>query len=442
MADSPAMPAPRLRFALITTFYPPFSFGGDGTAVRNLAHILARQGHEVDVIHDADAFEVLGGRAGPAPEEPEGVRVHRLSSRFATLSCLATQQLGRPLVHGPRIERILEERAPDVIHYHNVSLVGGPGVLALGEAVKLYTAHEHWLVCPTHILWRHRREPCVERQCLRCQLHHRRPPQLWRHTGKLARDGRHVDAFLSPSRFTAQKHADYGFPFPMRVLPHFLAPSPAAEGAPDARPDEPPFFLFAGRLEKIKGLQDAIPLFGDDAPAELWIAGGGDYEPELRRLARGRSRVRFLGFTEPAALRALYARALAVLAPSVCYEVFPMVALEAFREGTPVVARRRGPYPEIIDQSGGGLLFDTPEELREAIRRIATDPPLRADLSRQALRSFQEYWSEERGLENYYDVIRDVARRRGLRRVLDALPAPAGGTAGEAAGAPSAAEAP
>ncbi|HEU0221820.1 MAG TPA: hypothetical protein VFR34_06355, partial [Paracoccaceae bacterium] len=33
--------------------------------------------------------------------------------------------------------------------------------------------------------------------------------------------------------------------------------------------------------------------------------------------------------------------------PSRCYEVFPMVVLEAFREGTPIVARDLGPYPEI-----------------------------------------------------------------------------------------------
>ena len=31
------------------------------------------------------------------------------------------------------------------MHYHNVSLVGGPGVLGYGDALKLYTAHEHYM---------------------------------------------------------------------------------------------------------------------------------------------------------------------------------------------------------------------------------------------------------------------------------------------------------
>ena len=31
-----------LRFCMVTTFYPPWSFGGDGVAVRRLAEALSR----------------------------------------------------------------------------------------------------------------------------------------------------------------------------------------------------------------------------------------------------------------------------------------------------------------------------------------------------------------------------------------------------------------
>ena len=49
------------------------------------------------------------------------------------------------------------ERGFDVINFHNISLVGGPGILEMGQALKLYMAHEHWLICPSHVLWRHQR---------------------------------------------------------------------------------------------------------------------------------------------------------------------------------------------------------------------------------------------------------------------------------------------
>lgn len=411
-----------LRFSMITTFYPPYSFGGDASFVRLLTHSLARRGHRVDVIHDVDAFRISRRGADPEPlDEPDGVRVHRLGSRVGSLSCLATYQTGHPVVHGRRIRKILRDGRFDVIHFHNVSLVGGPGILAFGDAIKIYTTHEHWLVCPTHVLWRYNRELCTSRDCLRCVLRYRRPPQLWRGTRLLERKARHVDAFCCPSRFSREKHHEFGFRRDLTVLPHFLADvePPAAEiAAPEG---ERPFFLFVGRLEKLKGLQQVIPLFADDAPADLWIAGTGAYEPELRRLATGRRRVRFLGVLQHRELRPLYARTLAVIAPSLCYEVFPMILLEAFRDGAPVVARRLGPLPEVVEQSGAGLLFETTDELDRALRRLAGDPRLRERLGDAGRQAFRDRWSDRVVLEQYFALIEGLARERGAKRVLEIL---------------------
>lgn len=47
-----------LRFLHLTTFYPPYSFGGDAMYIYRLAHTLAGLGHEVDVIHNVDAYRL------------------------------------------------------------------------------------------------------------------------------------------------------------------------------------------------------------------------------------------------------------------------------------------------------------------------------------------------------------------------------------------------
>jgi glycosyltransferase involved in cell wall biosynthesis len=384
-----------------------------------------RRGHEVDVIHDTDAHALL--HRGPEPEpvqEPQGLRTIPLRSRFGALSCLATQQLGRALVHGPEIRRILEEGGYDVIHHHNVSLVGGPTVLAWGNAVKLYMAHEHWLVCPTHVLWRHDREVCTGRECVRCTLIHRRPPQLWRYTGLLERMAEHVDVFYAPSAFSAQKHAEYGFPRKLEALPYFIAdPEPGEEEAGDQAqaPWDRPYFLFVGRLAKIKGLQDVLPHFGEDAPADLLVIGTGDYEPELRRQASPLPRVHFLGPRPAEEIRPLYRHALATIFPSLCYETFGIVLIEAFREGTPVIARNLGPLPEIVRQSGGGMLFDTDAQLRGAIHRLARERELREKMGGNGKRAFLERWTESVVMRDYFEMIRGVAERRGLTRVLEQL---------------------
>ena len=50
----------RLRFCMFSTYYPPYSYGGDGITLRRLCRALVRAGHDVTVVHDADAFTALG----------------------------------------------------------------------------------------------------------------------------------------------------------------------------------------------------------------------------------------------------------------------------------------------------------------------------------------------------------------------------------------------
>lgn len=416
-----------LRFLMVTTFYPPYNFGGDGIGIQRLSRGLVKRGHHVTVLHDADAYRLLNPGADPAApphDDDEGVEVIRLQSRAPILSALLTQQLGRPVINGHRIREIVESGQYDVVNFHNVSLIGGPGLFRYaGNAVSLYMAHEHWLVCPMHVLWRHNRELCTGRECVRCSLSYRRPPQLWRYTGFLEREVAHVDAVIAMSRFSADKHREFGFAREMEVLPYFLpdpesSAPPVAEGAP---PHPRPYFFFAGRLERIKGLDDVIPAFRDFPDADLVIAGDGTHGEQLRALAQGMPNVKFLGRIAPDDLRQYYQHAVALVVPSECYETFGIVLIESFRQGTPVIARRLGPFPEIVEQSGGGELFSTRDELVQAMRRMQGDPAYRTRLSASGYAAYVNRWSERVVVPQYLGIVRRAAARRGHARVTDAL---------------------
>ncbi len=418
----PSSPTPGLKVALVTTFYPPHNFGGDGIYVRRLAHALAALGCSVTVIYDKDAYETLAPpeKRNPAPlPEPSGVKVAALSGGMGPIGPLLTQQLGVPTLTRKRLEAALS-KSFDVIHYHNISLVGGPGVLSLGgPAIRLYTAHEHWLVCPTHILWRNQKEICTGQKCFSCQLAYRRPPQYWRSTHLLEEQVKSIDAFIALSESSAENHRRFGFRRTMRVMPSFLPDiDPASADAP--HPNEGrPYLFFAGRLEAIKGLQDVIPQFDDAMPADLLIAGDGEFGAQLRTLAAGKSKVKFLGRLPPDQLDAYYRNALALIAPSRCYEVFPLVALEAFRASTPMIARNLGSYPEIARKSGAGLLFDQPSEIRAMIERLINQTGLRADLGLAARRAFETRWSDRVSLASYFDLVGDLARTKGWERTAE-----------------------
>lgn len=406
-----------LRFCFFTTFYPPFNFGGDGIVVQRLARALVARGCEVTVVHDRDAYRAL--RPGPDPtfsdSDPPGLRVVSLQSRLRRWSVLLTHQFGRPVVHAGRIRQILREGRFDAIVFHNVSLVGGPGLLRLaGDTPSIYMAHEHWLVCPTHTLWRHNRELCTGRQCVRCSLRYRRLPQLWRWTGTLKRQARRVDTFVAMSEFSRQKHREFGFERPMAVLPCFLPPSlpaPPGETSPHARP----YFLYVGRLERLKGVDDLLTAFEQYAGADLLVAGEGDHSAALRQRASGNARVVFLGQVKRDPLDRLYRHALALLVPSVCYETFGVISLEAFQQRTPVIARRLGPLPEIVEGAGAGELFETCDELLSAMARLQADPARRRALGDAGFRACQTQYSEQVGVSRFLDLASEAIARRSLR---------------------------
>lgn len=411
-----------LRILMFTTFYPPFSFGGDAVGVQRMARALVARGHEVTVVHDEDAYLNLGGVPTPASADWDGVHVIGLRSKSGILSNLLTQQVGRPVMHSARLKDIAAPGEFDITWHNNVSLVGGPGLLDYGDGLRIYEAHEHWLVCPTHVLWRDGKELCDSRKCLRCVVNYRRPPQLWRYTGYLDRQLDKIDLLIAKSQFSRAKHREFGLRQEMEVLPYFL-PEIDVDPVPPLTEGARPYFLFVGRLEKIKGLQDVFPAFDKYSDADLLILGDGDYAETLKKQAQGNPRIKFLGRMSPDDLTAYYRGALGLIVPSVCYETFGIILIESFRLGTPVIARRIGPFPEIVEASGGGALFETESDLIAAMRGLQSDPSLRAKQSEAARKSFADLWSEDRVLAEYGAVLARAAHRKGDQALAKALEA-------------------
>jgi glycosyltransferase involved in cell wall biosynthesis len=382
---------------MVTTFYPPFSFGGDAISVRELSRALVRRGHEVTVVHDVDAYGVLSNRPLPSfreEDDDEGVRVLRLKSRWGMLSLLLVHQLGRPVFHSSRLRSLFRSGRFDVVTFHNPSLIGAPGILTWAEnAVTVYMAREHWLICPTHVLWRHRRERCDRRECLRCLVSYRRPPQLWRYTGAMNRALRQVDHVIALSEFSRRKHREFGLKREMVVLPNFV-PDGGGAGEEEGSPHHRPYFFFAGRLEGLKGLDDVLPVWRQFTAADLLIAGRGDHGDRLREIAAGMPNIKFLGLLPPDELPRYYRHAVAALVPSVGYEAFPRVLIEALMTGTPVVARDIGPAPEFVVASGAGVLFSSSDELPALLDRLVHDSLYRAGLAANAAKAAGEHWSE------------------------------------------------
>jgi glycosyltransferase involved in cell wall biosynthesis len=363
-----------------------------------------------------DSYHLLHPADPPVQfSEHPNVERHELRSSYGSLSPLVTHQTGRPWLKQKTINQLLQSRDYDVIHFHNTSLLG-PEILKVhsknGRAVKIYTTHEHWLICPVHVLWKFNREPCREPQCLRCTLNANRPPQLWRYTGMLDRAAQHVDQFVAPSRFTARMHAERGFSQPVAHLPNFVERVDNEWQNPSPRPHPNPYFLFVGRLELIKGLQTLIAVWDSMPNHDLLVAGTGTFEPQLRAMAAKNPRIKFLGPLPPEELGPLYYHSIACIVPSVTYETFGLTSVEAFARKAPAVVRDLGALPEVVEDSGGGFVYRTDEELLAALNKLADSPALRAELGEKGYQGFARWWCPEAHLSQYFDFLNRIAERK------------------------------
>ncbi len=277
------------------------------------------------------------------------------------------------------------------------------------QVLKLYTTHEHWLVCPMHVLWKFNSRACEKPECLKCIILGKRPPQAWRYTGMLARTSSQVDRFLSPSRFTAKMHADRGFSEPVRYFPYFIDRADQDWQNPAPRPQVEPYFLFVGRLEKIKGLQTLIENWKNVLDYDLLIVGAGNQAQELQTMAADNPRIKFLGPKSQRDLGNYYFHAQATLVPSITYETFGIIIVESFARKTPVIVRNLGALPEIVAESGGGFIFDTDEQLLSAITQLGESKALRDRLGEQGYTTFLRIWTREAHLEMYYKMLESLA---------------------------------
>ena len=403
-----------MKFCMVTTFFGGHSFGGDAAYVDRLSRALLRRGHEVHVIHCADSFQAVRGAHPLRPYvPPEGLQIHRLESPFGLLSPLATQITGKPFFKAKALREVIDAVDTDVVHFHNISLVGGPDVLRMGEnAVRLMTAHEHWLICPMHLLWKYGKKACDGPDCVRCSLAGKRPPQLWRYTNAVGRGLQQLDALLFPTRHTLEEHRRRGIGAPLVHLPYFL-PDDWSNGIEDHPPaagtDHRPYLAAAGRLVAMKGFQQLIPMMRYLPEVDLRIAGTGPYEHTLKRLAEGLPNVRFEGLLSGDSLATLFHGARAVVVPSLFPETFGYVVLEAFAVHTPVVVSLKGgALAETGVQSGGGLGYDTDAELLLALRRIVHDEDLREDLADAGFAVRRGDWSEAAHMDRYFDLIAGI----------------------------------
>jgi glycosyltransferase involved in cell wall biosynthesis len=136
------------------------------------------------------------------------------------------------------------------------------------------------------------------------------------------------------------------------------------------------YLLIPSRLHRWKRIDLAIKAMRHvNGKLRVKITGAGEDASRFRDLARGDSRIRFLGWVSRKRLLRLYANALAVIFTPL-REDFGFVTTEAFASAKPVITCTDSGEPARLVRDGqtGYVCSPEPESLAQAIGKLAASP--------------------------------------------------------------------
>ena len=319
------------------------------------------------------------------------------------------------------IGRLIDDVRPDIVHSHNVYHHLTPaifGAIQKKGVPNVMTVHDLKIGCPSKLMlaadgvcerckggktWN-----AVQQRCLKGSLPLSAVAALETTLhNALGSYKKNVDRFILPSNFHMNKLIDWGLPAEKaRYLPNAVD---VTEMVPDYTPGDR--FVFVGRLSEEKGLLTFIEAVAKAGVAAT-IVGTGPQENELKaRVEQTGANVEFAGYQTGDALFDLVRAAKVLVLPSECYENAPVVILEAYGLGTPVLGSELGGIPELIVPGETGLLAQA-GDVNSFAEQLGTMQELTsAELTEmgRAGRAFVETrFTREQYLEGLLDIYREL----------------------------------
>lgn len=408
-----------MRILLLNDDFPPLGKGGAATVTRNLASGYAAKGHDVHVLTTHQS----GESARTSTEDGYRTTSLPLSYRLGVRPYLS---LWNPQA-SPLIRAFLEGHGEvDMVHAHNVHAYltyAGLRMAASRARMSVITFHDvisfsygrlatprylagtpgrfdHRLtiadqIAQAGLLWNPLRNACI-RRALRCVTH------------RIAVSNALRDA-LTQNRVPCNGVIHNGID-PSHV------PSAAAVEACRTRwnSGSGPTVFFGGRLSGDKGIRELLAamqrvwrqmphaqllVVGDRTKADAWVR---DHAPEAA------DRIVTTGWLEHEDVLCALAMSDVCVTPSMCFDSFPTVNLEAMAMGKPVIATWYGGSSELVEHGVTGLIINPAdaESLGDAIAGMLHDDARRKAMGAAGLHRVRETFTLNGQIDAYLALLR------------------------------------
>lgn len=382
-----------MKLLLIHTHYQ--KLGGEDIVFSQEAELLQRQGHELKKLTFSNCD-----------------LNHFSKWRQATITIWNRNAYYR-------VREIIRTFIPDIVHVHNTFPLASPAII---DAIKdegvplVMTLHNFRLMCLNGLLFRERRvcEDCVGRLPVPGVIHRcyrgrsgSSVVAIMLMLHRLLGTWKKIDCYVALSQFAREKFIQSGISANKIVVkPNFLYPDPGA-GKGEGR-----YAIFVGRLSVEKGVRTLLDAWVQLDNIPLKIIGEGPLEEELERNTIQSMNVEWLGQRPRNEVLELIGGASFLVFSSELYENFPMVLVEAFAKGTPVIAANIGSTAEIVESNRTGLFFNRGDasDLAKKVRWAWEHVDRLETMRRLARLEFEKKYSAE---INYHILLRVYQKAMG-----------------------------
>lgn len=324
------------------------------------------------------------------------------------------------------VRDLIASSQPDIIHCQNTFPLISPSIYAEARragAVVVQSLRNYRQICLNAYLFRDGRpcEDCVGKKapwpgvlhrCYRGSHAASFAVATMLTTHRLLRTwDRNIDIYIANTEFSKSKLIAGGLPQErILVKPNFVDPDPGERG------NTGDFALYVGRISPEKGIRTLVDAWEKIEDLRLLIVGAGPLEKELRNRARSESSraIEMLGRRPRKQVLSLMKEAQFLVFPSLLYETFGRVIIEAFACGVPVLASRRGTAFEIVQHGTTGLHFEAAEagDLARQVTWAQEHPVQLAKMGRNARGEYEAKYTADRNYELLMDVYRVALARR------------------------------
>ncbi|MGC4049641.1 MAG: glycosyltransferase family 4 protein [Paludibaculum sp.] len=308
------------------------------------------------------------------------------------------------------VKEIIHSEKIDLVHSHNTFPLISPSIYTAAKEAGVpivQTIHNYRLVCAAATLTRNGQPcddcstsnsmiPAVFHRCYRSStaatlvltgmLRAHRVAGTW--TSKVTR-------YIALTQFMKTKLVAGGLPAEkITVKPNFY-PDRLSPRKTLGR-----FALFVGRLSPEKGPGILLDAWSKDVRLPLTIVGSGPEHDSISKRALNMPDVRVVGPQSSQQVFDLMRDAYCLIVPSLWYEGFPMVIIEAFAAGLPVLVSGHGSLAEIVEDGSTGLHFrpGDSDDLAAKVGRLVSSP---LDAQRMGHAARAEFESKYTADSNY-----------------------------------------